>query len=300
MKATYDATMLGLEVVKGMGHEELLVFCPYHSDSRASAEYNRTKGMFYCFGCGTYKTAAELAEDLGGELVAVSMDGVEREEATGESLAWLRLLSNPLAFDNEYLQSRRVLDEQVELRGIRANADGIIFPILDKFNKPVGAQIRHLARQPKYKLHGERTPVWPLGNLTRKEGDLFITEGVFGVLRAERIEYGNAVALMGASSVEKAARQIKLLNFRTPYAAMDSDKAGLIAAGKLILLGIPAIFHESGIAPDDWTIPQWEHVALNARELAIYDVNEVIDMSDDPESVLKILETFYWRLQQNE
>ena len=295
MKTVYDPELLGLQVSKVMG-SELMVFCPYHSDSQPSAEYNIEKGVFHCFGCHENRTAKELARDLGGVLVPMGVIPDRYREKAGEELDWLKLFANPLAHDNEYLRSREVEEWQVITHQIRVMRDGVIFPIMDKFGTKVGAQVRHFKRQPKYKFYGNRTPIWPMRNLFFG-GNFFLTEGIFGWLRAESVMEMriNGGAMMGASAVEGAVKQLKAVPVR-PYAVMDSDYAGLLAAGKFVLHDIPAIILEDGIAPDEWDSITWRYVAANPEGYSAHDVMDIINMSSEPFRLQKALEKYYRRM----
>ncbi len=297
----YDPVLLGLEVVKSMG-DELLVFCPYHFDSNPSAEYNLSKGLFYCFGCHEAKNAKQVAEDLGGSLVAMSFIPAEYIKISGDGLGWLSLIRNPLAIGNDYLVGRGVLDYFVEKYDIRSNDEGIIFPLKDLQSKIKGVQIRHFDKMPKYKFYGQRTPVWPMETLTedRIKEDLFITEGIFGALRikylARSYEYlGDAIAIMGSSSIKKTVQLIKRLDNRNPYALMDGDFAGRVAAGKFILLGFPAIILPKKCSPpDELSIKEFTDIKDNLDDYLVYDVMDLIEKTEESERLQMVLEKF-WR-----
>ena len=294
MKVIYDPEFLGLQVTKKMG-EELIVFCPYHSDSNPSAEYNVNKGVFYCFGCQTGRTAEQLAEDLGGSLVPIGETELDYVPKKGEETDWKRLLINPLASENEYLKERKVRRQDIWRFGIKENDDGIIFPLEDIFENVQGIQIRHYSKKPKYLFHGKRTKLWPIKNAL-KPGKIFITEGVFGSLRAQRYEV-NSVAMLGASSVEPIANFIKGQGHLEPYAVMDLDYAGLLAAGKFVLMGIPAILHKFEADPDEWSVSKWKNVYTYTHVFRTYDVNQIIDRSEEPGRLERTLKKFWKKLE---
>lgn len=292
----YDPASLGLDVVKMMG-EEALVFCPYHGDNNASAEYNIPLGLFHCFTCQTSKNASQLAEDLGGTLVAVGEVLDLYRAFRGHEVDWLALTRNPPARDNEYLTSRGVPPERAMLYGLLENDDGIIFPIKNKFGTVVGLQIRHYTRKPKYLFYGSRQPIWPMTRQTFS-GPLFIVEGVFGVLRAEQYLV-SAAAMMGASSVKGTAEFLANSAHLEPYVVMDRDYAGFLAAGKFVLHGIPAIiwprnWHNN---PDEMTELEWGGIRDFKEEFATLDVNKVIARCGEPARLQKTLESYYRRMK---
>ena len=292
----YDPASLGLDVVKMTG-EEALVFCPYHGDNNASAEYNIPLGLFYCFTCQTSKNASQLAEDLGGTLVAVG-EVLELYRAfRGHETDWLALTRNPPARDNDYLNSRDFPPERAQLYGLLENEDGIIFPIKNKFDTVVGVQIRHYTRQPKYLFYGSRQPIWPMARQTFR-GPLFITEGVFGTLRAEQ-NMVPAAAMMGASSVKGTAEFLWNCAHLNPYVVMDRDYAGYLAAGKFVLHGIPAILWPLNWTdnPDEMTELEWVEIRDRRDEFATLDVNEVIARCSNPVRLQKTLMKYYRRMK---
>ncbi len=292
----YDPEMLGLQISRRIGEDEVQVFCPYHSDSRPSAEYNLEKGLFFCFGCQESKTAKQLANDLGGILVEIreSLHVEGRDE--GHELDWTSLGLSKIAGHNEYLESRDVHFTSVVLHQIKQFDDGIIFPILDRWGEVSGYQVRRYTKKPKYMFYGKRQPVWPLRNLAR-DCDVFVVEGVFGVLRAERYLV-NAVATMGASSVGNAVNVLTDYDSdQNIYIVMDQDYAGLLAAGKYILRGLPAILTPWTDSPDEWNNEQWSQVMMRPKDYVTNDVNEVIyraGRAADQERMERTLEN-YWR-----
>lgn len=297
MSKIYDPEFLGLQVSKMMG-EEAIVFCPYHSDSNPSAEFSLTKGLFYCFGCQERKTAVQLAEELGGELVELAeIPGVDLGLGfeKGEKL-WFDILKNPLATDSEYLAKRMVSQNQIWKHDIRENKDGVIFPIRDKMYNAIGAQSRHYKRKPKYLFHGKRFPIWPIENALQP-GPMFVVEGVFGVLRAERIVNQATVAIMGAGAVKNASGFLNGLGSTVrPMAIMDNDYAGLLAAGKFVLMGVPAILTPFENDPDEWSFEQWEYIGQHYESNLTWEVEDVIERSKDPLKMRSTLVKFWRKL----
>ena len=159
----------------------------------------------------------------------------------------------------------------------------------------VGAQVRHYEQKPKYLFHGSKTPVWPIDKLD-KPGPIFIVEGVFGVLRAERCG-AYAVAMLGAGSVKNVAKFLNGVGATIkPIAIMDNDYAGQLAAGKFVLMGIPAILKpfKSDDEPDDWNIGKWIEIRDNFSNYLTWEVEDIIGKSVDPLNLRRTLMQF-WR-----
>jgi len=307
MKSVYDPALIGLQVSRPTANNELLVFCPYHNDSHASATYNWKKGVLYCFGCQVTKSAHELAHDLGGALIEMPTIPDMWFEAEAESIEWRYLLSNPKADGHPYLKRRLVPDHLIHRYNIKASnpkaiKGSIIFPIQDVFRNFVGVQLRQLDKQPKYMFYGNRYPVWPVRNLIGRElasGPIFLVEGVFGALRAASAGVC-ALAIMGASAVSGALEFLSYYNTRRPvYAAMDRDYAGLLAAGKFILNGVEGVFVPWGEDPDDWAVTQWRELAKEPERFSTSDVMIPIDKSTNSARMQQTLEKYYNRRSKN-
>jgi DNA primase len=288
----FDPYTLGLTIA-GTSGEELVVNCPYHNDSKPSAEYNPEKGLFYCFGCQTSKTAAELADDLGGFLSKISsLPSLESFWDEAVSKGWLNIQLSPLARDSKYLRSRQVTIHQIERHNIRRVPNGIAFELRDLVGNLIGFQVRRIDKKPKYLFHGEKPPVFPMRNLTGTT-KLFVVEGIFGMLRAE-LALVKAVATMGASNVQQVSTILKRLGKNKPLILMDNDEAGFLSAGKYCLLGHDVIINPHKDDPDELEVGAWCNIAENWKDFVTNDVNEVIDASPNPFKLQRNLESF-WR-----
>lgn len=297
MRPVYDPEFLGLQVARYLkGGAEALVFCPFHNDSNPSAEYNLRKGVFYCFGCQESRTANQLAEELGGSLIKMGAVPEDFSDLEGADLDWLNILRNPLALDNAYLDDRKVYTSQILEYEIKQNKDGVIFPLKNLHGQKVGAQIRRYKEKPKYLFYGQRTPVWPMEvilNPTR----IFVTEGIFGALRGQASWATEVVAMMGAGTVKNTAKFLRSLGTAIrPYAIMDNDYAGLLAAGKFTLMEIPVILAPWRGAPDEWTRGQWDEVSDNYKDYATWEVEDIIGESEEPGKLARTLKKFWRKL----
>jgi DNA primase len=211
-----------------------------------------------------------------------------KREAEGVD-EWLNLLKNRPAYENDYLKERLVTNQQVEKFGVLENSEGVIFPIKDREEKAQGAQIRHYERSPKYQTFGSKQALWPMNQIASMR-TVCVTEGVFGVLRADR--YGiPATCLMGSNGVEKAAKLLRAhFPTRNVTIVMDKDFAGLSAAGKFILHGFGAIIDQE---PPDEMLDKWNYIWARKKT---YDVNEIIELADwEDRRRLELQLKKYWR-----
>lgn len=226
----YDPHSLGLEVISISG-DEAIVRCPFHDDTNPSSTFNIVKGLFHCFACGQSANANQIMMALGGSILRTERERIPRIEK--EEKDWSYLLSAKIAYKNSYLRERKVTDAQVERYDIRQFEDGILFPLRDVRGNVVGMQARHYVRRPKYRFYGKRPALWPFENIPHDTTPVFVVEGVFGVLCADRAGV-KAVATMSASSIHDA---LLYLQGRKVVAIFDDDYAGYLGMAKFILAG---------------------------------------------------------------
>lgn len=297
----YDPVALGLEVIRPLSANEFSVRCPYHNDTHPSAEFNVAKGLFYCFGCHTGKTAEQVCKDLGGVLVPMSMAEQTRLASWAQTKEWKDLVyKNPPAnWNNFYLQERGLKrPSAVTYFGMRESADGIIFPIHDKFGELTGLQIRRYDGKPKYMIYGNRQPLWPMDKLTdqSKGGKLFVVEGVFGVLRGDEADLP-VYAIMGSGNVDDAIPVLKSMERHYDvYVIMDPDYAGYLAAGKFAIHGFNVMVGHKK-APDDWAVKSWEIMSHHAPAGYTRDPISVVDQIPEGFKRMRIEQQLdkYWR-----
>lgn len=293
MDGLIDPLAIGLNVIRFMGSgKEVLVSCPYHSDSHPSSTFNVELGLFHCFSCGTSKNAFQLAADLDGEIVQFenvrtfsAMNKIPYKEAKDDS--WEMWLNYPFAIKNRYLDGRQVTPTQVFDFQIKAFNDGIIFPMRNASRQIIGVQTRWLSGDRKYIFFGSRPPVWPMErlgnylNYSHKTGrPLYIVEGIFGVLRLNYYST-QAVASMSASAIKEA---VQVMGFHKAIRGIfDADEAGYLAAAKLTMCGIPCFY--GGIEADEVDLDG----VMKIRDPNNFSTNpqDFADLSVSPGKVMK-------------
>jgi hypothetical protein len=248
---TYDPRALGLKVAGSAG-EEYIVACPFHGDTNPSACFNPRNGAFFCFSCGAAAGVHRLALACGGTVVRGFFPPPTRRVS---SVDWRPVLNSPLALDHAYLAGRQVSDKAVRRHGIRALPGAIAVPVTDADGAEVGVIIRREEGTPRYLYFGDKPPLWPLGELMRREPGtrLYVVEGVFGKLRAERAGLP-AVAVMGASVQSTLSLYLRAFDV---VVAFDADFAGYAGAGRVLSLVPSARVVVPGVEADELSVREW-------------------------------------------
>lgn len=238
-KVFYNPEALGLQVVrKSKRTFEVVVKCPYHHEkSSGGAFFNVAKGLFHCFSCGTDKNAEQIAIDLDGTIEKVEYDFIidsrEKEDIT-------KFAVQPIALNNPYLAKRLVNNDLINKFSIREYNSSVIIPLKDNNGTILGFQERKTDNSfPKYIFHGDRPFLFPMNEvsnfLNSDKKIVFITEGIFGVLRIVGFGY-DAFSILGSNNVMNAANFIEqcyILGKRV-LLFLDNDEAGIRAMSKLL------------------------------------------------------------------
>lgn len=259
----FDPYEIGLDV-RGFSRDEAICLCPFHDDHKPSASMNLHTGLLFCFSCGATADAYRIAAKLGG----VVTSGVILVSKQTEHNEWRHLLSFPLAQDNQYLQKREVTKAQIEEYKIREMPSGIIFEVRNGLNDVTGVVVRRYEGNPKYLYFGKRTAIWPVQKLkhVRPGGKLFIVEGVFGALR------GRSAGLPVFASLGAMVKQETgaILSSYQVIGLFDSDFAGYVGGGRLLITCPSAKIVIPGQEADEISIEDWQAVSdgvLTTRSL---------------------------------
>ena len=270
-----DPEEIGLDVSEIVA-DEARCFCPFHDDHRPSASFNIISGLFNCFGCGVGMKKEELAKELNGNIVLLK--GIDKhirgewwdDDFNYSAFSVLPRAGGPKLTKNVreasgYLGNRMVSLALAREMDIRAADNGVAFLIKNGIQTVVGAQIRQYEREPKYLFYGRRMPVWPFWKLTdiRREKVIYLTEGVFGALRA-RTAGLDAFATMGASALRDA---VKALEGRPVIGVFDPDYAGAMAMAKLISVGIPIAFPM--YLADETSVTEWQYFDHHPQTISV-------------------------------
>lgn len=253
-----DPHALGLSVTSIRGNEARCL-CPFHSDHTPSATFNIVTGQFFCFACGETSNVNRLVYELGGYVAPYNAELVAKYSRGAEGREWEWVLSASPAFANSYLEGRGLSDDDIGKFGIREFSDGIAFVLRDMRGAPVGAQLRFYEGSPRYLTLGEKPSLWPMPELRTvgPRNPVVLTEGIFGAIRGRQFGI-NAFAVIGAASAPGAVRWMN--GFSKRGVMFDDDKAGHIAAAKMLALGGWAAFCP-GTEADECSSDTWNLMA---------------------------------------
>lgn len=278
----YDPRQLGLFVNHYSG-EEASVLCPFHNDHRPSATFNIRTGLFYCFACGASATAKSIAMKTGGTLTRTFIPSAIRRNRASD-MPWHSLLMGDLAIRHPYLVKRGVTDEQVRKYGIRRTKNAIVFPMYGVNGRIMGVTLRRKpGLSPKYLVYGNKPPLWPLkpdALSERYEADIvFVVEGIFGVLRAERA--GVMAFSIGGAMLKYEANRI-LRNLKDVRGFFDDDDAGLIASVRLLQVEPTARIILPGGEADELSDKRWQSLAARRT---VRSFTPILRRAYDPDHV---------------
>jgi hypothetical protein len=284
----YDPLRMGIPVERWSGKFEALLVCPYHSDHEPSLSFNMLTGSFYCFSCGEAGGPRKLSKSFGGvcERSKITPKRFNKREAT----EWRVLLSGSLAVGSSYLIGRGVTVEQIEKHQITTYKHGIVIPIKNTRGTTVGAVLRHFEKRPKYLYFGDKPSVWwpsPLG----KRRDVFVVEGVFGALAAERAGV-LAVSTLGAMVKSTAKTQLNKFN---PYIFFDNDFAGYLGACRLLKMAPLSRIILPGGEADELSIAGWEVLFHQRNVRSTRNVLKVLQYVNDKKRFIGKLKSNYWK-----
>lgn len=226
-----------------------MIFCPYHNNFRtASAEVNKTTGLFFCFSCNETATLSDLVMHVTKRSYFESMRFIDSKgkDTNIESLVHKQLIDRPeyLEFDEntinrlneQALQSERAMSyfakrlitrdsvEKFKL-GYSEKQDMVTVPVY----APTGICVGIVGRSVDGKEF-KNSPGLPkakvLFNLQRVKTSttVFVVESSFDAIRLEQVGL-SAVATLGANV---SNIQIELLQkyFNDIIVIADNDEAG--------------------------------------------------------------------------
>lgn len=221
---------LGLRVKSTMpNRKSYSVFCPFGVEKGAHAEYNPKDDYYYCYSCGKRASAKDIVEYTGGKIIYKQLYMEEKENQSN----YREYNKLPLAYNNEYLINRGLGDNAIiERFQIRSDYNAVYIPFYDYDGELVAYQARQYKLMPKYLYHGTHLELYNLNNLKQYRGqDIYIVEGVFGVINAWKYGFENVFALTGVSKLN--GYKVKdLLNSYKIRLLLDADEPAYKSAIK--------------------------------------------------------------------
>lgn len=238
-----SARNLGLNVVRSTGNEEIC-FCPFHSDTKPSASWNKSKGLFNCFTCVLGLNLVQLSARLGLEPMD-SEDGSivpspEDYNLMTETERWDIGIKDYHA----YFKMRGVCKQTAWVYNLHWNymePQAAVLPTTSLRGDIIGAQYRYLVPTDagtRYKTFGKTAPLWPMCFLQGAStwDTILVTEGAWSAMCIytwfvnREVSPPLCLALLGAKANQEI---IDTLRPFKPFFLYDGDKAGTTACRKM-------------------------------------------------------------------
>ncbi len=256
--------------------KDILVHCPFHSDSTASLSLDVQRDLAHCFGCGWSGNLSSFKSDIRGYDVAPLIEArkakAEEERKEGEKekvLPFLPLADAKKFHENLLLSERNLLflkDERlldrstIDQRQLGLEGSRIIIPIFDAEGRILNFRKYSPSSKPKVisvDEHGD-TRIYPIENMS---GDhILICEGEMDCLLACQLGY-NAITLTTGSQTGMPKEYLPLFRGKIVSICYDLDEAGikgalnikkslLLFAKEIRILELPSDLGEGGDITD--------------------------------------------------
>ena len=235
----------GFVITRSYG-DEIVAYCPWHSDSTASLAINPKRG-WHCFaGCGKGRSVKTLLEKLEPtqNLYQLFLDRFptyfikeydSKKVTSSNNETKYDVEELPPAIDNPYLLQRGITNQTINDFNIKYHTafKSIVVPIYQHGNL-VGSVQRNLSGNPKYinssGFDRDRT-LFPLDKVQPVDGKVIVVEGLFDSIKAHQEGVIQTVCTFGGYvSHEQATLLGSLAN--TIVICPDKDVSGLKMAHK--------------------------------------------------------------------
>lgn len=252
---------LGFTTYKYSKATEILVICPFHNDKHPSMAVSLKNGVYHCFTCGASGPGAKLVARTGGileeqsPLYARPVYEEERDEALAEMLKSGKVIRS----SHPYLAKRGVTLAQTKAYGFIDYGTAIGLPIWQD-DECIGIQMRNTSKKGvwRYRVIGEKPRLFR-GHSSG--GNLIVTEGIFGMLNAER--HGlSAATILGASH----DGFLWLTPSETALCVFDADEAGLRCAARCLINTPNVTAYVPGGEADELSKDAWKLVLTHSPE----------------------------------
>ena len=235
----------GFVITRSYG-DEIVAYCPWHSDRTASLAINPKRG-WHCFaGCGKGRSVKTLLEKLEPtqNLYQLFLDRFptyfikeydSKKVTSPNNETKYDVEELPLAIDNPYLLQRGITNQTINAFNIKYHKafKSIVVPIYQHGNL-VGSVQRNLSGNPKYinssGFDRDQT-LFPLDKVQPVDGKVIVVEGLFDSIKAHQEGVIQTVCTFGGYvSHEQATLLGSLAN--TIVICPDKDVSGLKMAHK--------------------------------------------------------------------
>lgn len=233
----------GLVITKTYG-DEIVAYCPWHSDRTASLCINPKQG-WHCFaGCGKGKYMKSLLQKLEPDRdlyqIFVSQYPMfllrddETKEVDDDETKYI-IEDLPSAKDNIYLNQRGITNQTIDDFNIRYHVafNSIIVPIYQN-GTLLGSVQRKISGNPRYinssGMDRDRA-LFPFDKVQSKDDKIILVEGLFDAIRAHQEGVTNTVCTFGGHVSHTQASLLGSLA-KTVVICPDKDASGLKMAYK--------------------------------------------------------------------
>lgn len=209
----------------------MFVSCPYHASQKGlTALFDLESGSFYCFSCGTYKNAFELAKDQGVAKPKKS-NKTSFYDSNYDPRAWEEYLRFPVNTESTYLHGRGLNKETIEKFQIREAPYGIVMPVgYHSIGEYTGVVIRNFSnKNVKYIKIGDIKPLMG-ADLYGSNDPVIVVENTFAFYIGHQQGYNTLLSFGTNLSIETASLIKKFTNVRGWF---NNDVAGWKAGATL-------------------------------------------------------------------
>ena len=234
----------GIIIDKVVG-DEIVCYCPWHEDKKASLYVNKDNLKVHCFnGCIKGNLNTLLSKIYGIPIWEVSTKIKRDDTPLWDRIHNIRTKNNkaefpelsldefPLAVGNKYLYSRGFIDETIIDWGVRNVGETLIFPVVE--NKVVG-YVKRSVREKDYKFFKGFMASNYFFGLDRFNGKsyIIIVEGILDCIWCHQCGVSNVISLMGCELTACRLKKLVLLPIINIYLCMDNDDEGRKAEKKI-------------------------------------------------------------------
>ena len=235
----------GFVITRSYG-DEIVAYCPWHSDNTASLAINPKRG-WHCFaGCGKGRSIKTLLEKLDPtkNLYQLFLDRFpayfikeydSRKKTSPNNETRYDVEALPSAIDNPYLMQRGITNQTINDFNIKYHIafKSIVVPIY-QHGKLVGSVQRNLSGNPKYinssGMDRDKT-LFPLDKVQPADGKVIVVEGLFDSIKAHQEGVTQTVCTFGGYVSHEQATLLGSLA-STIVICPDKDPSGLKMAHK--------------------------------------------------------------------
>lgn len=221
--------------------------CPYCEEKRGKVDTDHKfmvdakTTMYWCFKCHTKGLLIKSSVSNSERIIPYILDYFNLDDSSDNKTRDCVINSDLIEFKDvipiekntvayEYLQSRKITDEQIQyyniMNGINDNLGRIVIPnvLVSKWTDFYQGR-SYIGAKNKYKNPEDvdkTNIVFNLHNQRKKQKRIYIVEGLFSAIRAGK----DVVSIYGSSISDVQLKSICNYKFEEIYCCLDGDSAG--------------------------------------------------------------------------